>query len=371
LSSNTPTAGPNDQSSGTLGDPSVGLNNISAAPSDTVAAEASIPSGAKLTSSLPPSGGAFATAQPGPSIPFNPESSTSSTAANDLISAADDDIPSLDSLPTSPSDSTASPSESPSATSTVAAQMASSSSKLLEPAQPRAILPFRQAREQALQLAQQGKLVDALELMTQYYESPELGYAEHTDLVDLLDALSREVIYSSRHTLSTAHTVTAQESLTSLAEKSRITPELLAAINQLGESPVLAPNSKLKVIEGPFRAQISLSRGELTLFLRKMYAGRFPVSVSQVNKPAIGNYEIVDRRQDRTFYGANTVIPAGAPNNPYGKYWLSLGGNLAIHGSPEQVTSDLEGAGCISLAPLDAADAFRILSKGAAVEVRP
>lgn len=371
LSSNTPAAGPSDQSSGTLGDPSVGLNNTAAAPSDTVASQASIPSGAKLTSSLPPSESAFGVTQPGPSIPFNPESSSSSTAVNDLISAADDDIQSLNNLQTSPGDSAAGQVESPSTTSTVAAQMASSSNKLLDTAQPRATLPFRQAREQALQFAQQGKLADALELMTQYYESPELGYAEHTDLVDLLDALSREVIYSGRHILSSAHTVTAQENLTSLAEQNRITPELLAAINQLGESPVLVPNSKLKVIEGPFRAQISLSRGELTLFLRKMYAGRFPVSVSQVNKPAIGNYEIVDRRQDRTFYGANTVIPAGAPNNPYGKYWLSLGGNLAIHGSPEQVTSDLEGAGCISLAPLDAADAFRILGKGAAVEVRP
>ena len=208
-------------------------------------------------------------------------------------------------------------------------------------------------------------------MMSQYYDHPELDYAEHTDLVDLLDALSREVIYSNRSLLGPPHTVTSQDTLKGLAEKHRVTPELLAAINGLGDSQALVPASHIKVLTGPFHATVNLSRGELTLFLRKMYAGRFPIAISKINQPSPGTYEIVDRRRDRTFYGADVVIPAGAPTNPYGGYWLSLGGNLSIHGSPEQVTSDLEGAGCISLAPLDAADAYRILGKGSSVEIRP
>lgn len=347
-------------------------NDLATTQKEVRDADVSIPSGAKLTSSSPSSESAVASAQPGPSIPFNPESSLPpSSSANDLISAANAEASALEESPSAISTTIANNSPLPAPPSTVAAQMASSSNKVLEPALTQAVIPFRQAREQSLQLAQQGKLADALELMSQYYESPELGYAEHTDLVDLLDALSREVIYSNRHILSSAYAVTAQDSLESIAEKHRITPELLAAINQLGESQALVPSTMMKVLDGPFRAQISLSRGELTLFLRKMYAGRFPISISKINKPSLGNYEVIDRRKDRTFYGANTVIPAGAPNNPFGKYWLSLGSNLAIHGSPEQVTSDLEGAGCMSLAPLDAADAYRILGKGAAVEVRP
>jgi hypothetical protein len=231
--------------------------------------------------------------------------------------------------------------------------------------------PLQVAKAQALEKAQRGNLGPALEMMSQYYENVELDYAEHSDLVDLLDALSREVIYSDRPLLGSAVKVSAQDTLQSLSERHRVNPELLAAINKLGDSQALIPNSQLKVLDGPFRAQISLSRGELTIFLGKMYAGRFPVSVSPDNKPPLGTYEIVDRRRDRTFYGTNVVIPATAPTNPFGGYWLSLGGNLSIHGSPEQVTSDLEGAGCISLAPLDAADVFRILGKGSSVEIRP
>ena len=190
--------------------------------------------------------------------------------------------------------------------------------------------------------------------------------------MDLLDALTREVVYSDRPLILPAYTVSAQDTLQSVAEKHNINPELLAAINKMGNTTALVPNTKIKVLDGPFNAQVSLSRGELTVFLRKMYAGRFPVSISQKNRPPQARYEVVDRRTDRSYYAANTsIIPAGNPTNPYGGFWISLGSEYAIHGSPEQVPTDLIDAGCISLAPIDAADVYRILSKSSAVDIRP
>lgn len=232
--------------------------------------------------------------------------------------------------------------------------------------------PFAVAKTEGLQLANDGKLREALELLSPYYESPDLGYDAHKDLVDLLDALTREVVYSDRPLILPAYTVSAQDTLQSVAEKHNINPELLAAINKMGNTTALVPNTKIKVLDGPFNAQVSLSRGELTVFLRKMYAGRFPVSISQKNRPPQARYEVVDRRTDRSYYAANTsIIPAGNPTNPYGGFWISLGSEYAIHGSPEQVPTDLIDAGCISLAPIDAADVYRILSKSSAVDIRP
>lgn len=231
---------------------------------------------------------------------------------------------------------------------------------------------FAVAKTEGLQLANDGKLREALELLSPYYESPDLGYDAHKDLVDLLDALTREVVYSDRNLILPAYTVSAQDTLQSVAEKHNINPELLAAINKMGNTTALVPNTKIKVLEGPFNAQVSVSRGELTVFLRKMYAGRFPVSISQKNRPPQARYEVVDRRTDRSYYAANTsIIPAGNPTNPYGGFWISLGSEYAIHGSPEQVPTDLIDAGCISLAPIDAADVYRILSKSSGVEIRP
>lgn len=312
----------------------------------------------------------------GPSIPFSPDIRLDDSAINELISAAGEfsstspqdfkDLP-----PQDFGDSHASSTEEPEIGKLASKSAPNSHNSNAPRTHSTALQPFSVAREQALEMAGQGKMAEALDLMSEYYESAELGYAEHTDLVDILDALAREVIYSDRPLWGARHRVSAQDTLASLSDKHRINPELLAAINKMGESQALIANTEIKVIDGPFRAQVSLSRGELTLFCRGMYAGRFPVSISQQNQPPTGVYEIIDRRKDRTFYGANTVIPAGAPTNPYGGFWLSLGGNYSIHGSPEQITSDLEGAGCISLAPLDAADVYRILGKGSPVEVRP
>ncbi|MEZ6134791.1 MAG: LysM peptidoglycan-binding domain-containing protein [Pirellulaceae bacterium] len=238
-----------------------------------------------------------------------------------------------------------------------------------EPALP--TLPFEIAREQALMKAANGSLREALEQLSAYYESVELGRAEHTDLVDMLDALSRETIYSKRHLVQKAYVVTATDTLDELAKRYQVSPELLGAINGMGESTALVAGSQLKVLPGPFHARISMNRGELTVFLGKMYAGRFPISINQANPPREGIFEIVDRRRDRAYYGPGGVeIQAGAPDNPYGGYWLSLANNIEIHGSPEMARSDLEKAGCISLAPLDAADVYSILTKHSQVEIR-
>lgn len=231
-------------------------------------------------------------------------------------------------------------------------------------------LAYSTAREQALQMASAGKLREALQLLSQYYASPELNHSQHADLVDILDALSREVIYSKRHLAEPAYVVKAIDTAASVADQYRITPELFCAINRLGVSKALVPGSQVKVLKGPFRAQVSLNRGELTVFMGELYAGRFPISIGKDPAPVEGSYEIVDRRRDRTYYGTGgTVIAANDPRNPYGGFWLNLGQDLCIHGTPSMASSDLKDAGCISLAPLDAADVYNIMAQGTQVTI--
>lgn len=231
-------------------------------------------------------------------------------------------------------------------------------------------LPFAIAREQALMKANSGQLKEALRLLSPFYNSPEIGYEEHKDLLEILDALSREVIYSARHLLEESYTTGANETVTSVAQKHHITPELLAAVNGLGNFKTLSPGTTLKMISGPFRAQVLLGRGELTLFLGDLYAGRFPIEINNDPTPQPGVYEVDDRRRDRTYIAAGgAVVQADEDRNPFGGYWISLGGNLSIHGSPKVDSPELQKAGCISLAPLDAANVYDILVKHSQVEI--
>ena len=73
--------------------------------------------------------------------------------------------------------------------------------------------------------------------------------------------------------------------------------------------------------------------------------------------------------QQKSYYGLDgRVIPANDPNNPYGGWWISLGGEVAIHGSP--ATPSNQTLGCISLSPQDAKDVYSILSMGSEVAIR-
>ncbi|RMF43978.1 MAG: LysM peptidoglycan-binding domain-containing protein [Planctomycetota bacterium] len=231
--------------------------------------------------------------------------------------------------------------------------------------------PFIATRNQALAAANSGKLREALAMLSPYYGSPELNHEETADLLDLLDALCREVIYSPRHLLEPAYTVQSTDTLASVASAHRVTPELLSAINGLGNSKALIPGSKLKVVRGPFRAVVFLGQSEMAVFLNDLYAGRFPIALGSDPAPQPGTFTITARQTDRTYYARNGVaIPGGDPRNPYGKVWLSFG-EYAIHGTAEMVSSDLSRSGCISLAPLDARDVYNILVVGSPVEVRP
>ncbi|MGN6132927.1 MAG: L,D-transpeptidase family protein [Aureliella sp.] len=230
--------------------------------------------------------------------------------------------------------------------------------------------PYKTAREEALKLANEGKLREALAKMSPYYNHIDLTRDEQLDLIDLLDALAAEVIYSRRHLLESPFIVAAGDTLESIASRYQISPETLAKINMMGDSKVVLANTQLKVLQGPMRADVNLTRGELTLFLRDLYAGRFPISVGKDPAPVEGTYEIIDRRRDRTYYGANSqVLPASDGRNPYGGYWMSLGKDMCIHGSPETSSPELANAGCISLAPLDAREVYSLLSQGSQVTI--
>jgi len=230
--------------------------------------------------------------------------------------------------------------------------------------------PFVAGREKALKLANDGKLKEALVSLTKYYHSPEISRKDYEDLLDILDALAREVIYSPRHLLKPAYTTGASDKLESVAAQLKVTPELLKSINQLGDTQVLTQGQQLKVIEGPFRGEVNLTMGEMTIYLSDMYACRFPIAVGTDYDSKVGKFEVAEKRTDRTYYGAGgKVVQSADPSNPYGGYWIDLGGNC-IHGSPEMAATDLKSAGCISLAPIDAADAFIMLTLGSQVEFR-
>lgn len=226
---------------------------------------------------------------------------------------------------------------------------------------------FENAKTVASDQAAKGQLKDALATLSVFYNSTDLTDAQRSDLVDFLDALAAQVIYSTEHYLDLPYTSAAGETLDQIARRYQIPTEVLARINGLEPTAVINSGTKLKVIPGPFRAEVDLKRNELTLFLGELYASRFPVSTGSDPNPQPGSYSVVAKDRNRNYYGAGAPIMATDANNPYGGYLIDLGNQISIHGSSSSSNDKL---GCISLSPADVADVYGMLSSGSQVTIK-
>ncbi len=229
---------------------------------------------------------------------------------------------------------------------------------------------LRRDWQEAEQLIGEGKFRSALAKLSPYYDNDALAPEDRAQLVSWLDALAGKVIYSREHLLAAPHRVSKGETLYDVARLHNVPWPLLQNVNGLaGKDPlVLVQGTELKVVPGPFRAVVNLASSELTLFLGELYAGRFPFTLGE-HQPQPGAYQVQDKRNDFPYYGLDgRVIANNDPANPYGGFWLSLGGEIAIHGSP--ASPGPRPLGCISLSPQDAKDVYGILSKSSEVTIR-
>jgi hypothetical protein len=218
-------------------------------------------------------------------------------------------------------------------------------------------MAWKTARDQVAQAHHR----EALLALTPFYNDPAIPAEEHHELVGWLDALAAKVIYSTEHLLEPPHEVRRGEDLYTVSNKYRVPYLLLRNINAVRDNDVLIPGSKLKVLRGPFTAEVSLSRHEITVFVQKMYAGRFAFTLGPEPAPP-GEYLVVKKEPAKEFASVNGALGPKDPRNPYGGLYIDLGNGVAMHSSPGEAYGD-QRHGCIQLAPRDAEDLMAILSK--------
>lgn len=215
-----------------------------------------------------------------------------------------------------------------------------------------------------------GQYYEALLTLSLAYDSPGISDQERQQLRTWLDPLAGKVIYSKDHLVGAPYQVQANETLQTVAAKHQVTWQLLANINGLRDPAVVQPGMSIKVVPGPFRAEVDVAKNSLTLFTGRLYAGTFAITVNGSNPPAPGDYKVNDKQPGHTFYAGNaqTLSPQD-PNNPFGGIWIDLGGDVSIHGSSNS-PGQSERLGCIGLNAKDANDLYGILSLGSNVVIR-
>ena len=239
-------------------------------------------------------------------------------------------------------------------------------------------LVFEQDWTKAQQEIRGRSLAAALSTLSKWTTDMTLNSEQRERCLRLTDELAGTVIYSREHHLEPEYQVRAGETLAEISKAYRVPQSLIAKINGVAPPYALATGEKLKVIPGPFRAELSLASRELTLFLGSYYAGRFAISVGPDVPPEAAVYEVAEKANGRSYFDRRIgkEVPLGDKTNRYGNHWLGLRGehittghSVGIHGRPLKPSED--DMGSISLDPLGAEDIFSILSVGSQVIVNP
>ncbi len=238
--------------------------------------------------------------------------------------------------------------------------------------------PFESAWQQVNQHLESNNLVEALALLSTWYGDPTLNQEQQQRCIQTLDQLAGTVIYSQEHLLEPEYHVQAGETLADIAARYQVPEVLLAKINGVSPPYALIPGDVLKVVRGPFHGEVSLQSRELTVFVDRFYAGRFPVQIGRDLPTQETLYEVAEKSNGRSYFDRQLgrEILKGEANNRYGDYWLGLRGDqitaghsVGIHARPQDLQPDGE-VGCISLDSREAEDVYSILSVGSRIRVR-
>lgn len=221
------------------------------------------------------------------------------------------------------------------------------------------------------QLVEQDNYFKALEELSLHYASDDIKGPQRQKLQAWLDALAGKVIYSTEHHIAGRPYVVRQgDTLDSLATQLKVPAEVIYNINRakfVGTD--VSPGMELKIVKGPFHAEVDMKSQQMTLFVGNLYAGRFPVTVGVSGNPSGGKYNVVVKSQNGYTWrdASGKDHPAGSPENGYGPYWIGLSNSLCVHAIRPGTTNGHPG--CIGLKENDAKDVFGILSKDSQIRI--
>ena len=199
----------------------------------------------------------------------------------------------------------------------------------------------------------------ALRNLSLLYGNPDLPPSQAREVTLILDKMAAKVIYSREHVLEPAYLVQAGDTLETIADHYKVPALLLAKINGIRDPQNLPPGKAIKVLKGPFNAQISTDHSEMTMMLGGLYAGRFSVALSN------------DLSHAQSLWWVREKSPSAAVANGSGKSWIELSnssGNISMQGTNS--TQSATGRNTIWLSEQDMEDVFGILSAGSSVIIQ-
>jgi lipoprotein-anchoring transpeptidase ErfK/SrfK len=155
-----------------------------------------------------------------------------------------------------------------------------------------------------------------------------------------------------------------------IAAEFKTTPELIMKSNGLANDRIF-PGKKIKVWTAPFSILVDKSQNTLILKANEEIIKTYIVSTGINNSTPVGNFKIINKLLNPTWFKAGAVVPAGSPENILGCRWLGFDlAGYGIHGTTEpQSLGKQVTQGCVRMSNSDIEELYTIIPAGTEVTI--
>ncbi|MBN1913109.1 MAG: L,D-transpeptidase family protein [Candidatus Omnitrophica bacterium] len=224
--------------------------------------------------------------------------------------------------------------------------------------------------KEARELQEKGSFLEAQSL----YQSLINDYPNSTEASDWqreLEGLNIKLLFSPILTAkSELYEIKPGDTLVKIAKDYNTTTELIMRSNNLSEDKIF-PRRKIKVWTAPFTLLADKSQNTLILKSGEEIIKTYIVSTGINNSTPSGNFKIVNKLTNPTWFKSGAVVAPNSPDNILGSRWLGF--NLAgygIHGtsSPQDLGKQVT-EGCLRMSNADVEELFAIVPIGTEITI--
>ena len=242
--------------------------------------------------------------------------------------------------------------------------------------------------EEGLNLIDQDHVVDARRALSNALQSGKLSESEISQARGVLTDLNDRMVFSPEimagDPYSVEYIVQGGDTLSGIVKKmgGQVDWRFIQRINNIKSASGIRPGQNLKLVTGPFHAEVDKKSYRIDLYLgegaNQVFVRSYRVGLGEYNSTPIGSFKV--RRNSKlinpTWVNPRTraFFAADDPANPIGERWIGLEGieertaelsGLGIHGTIEPSTIGQDASmGCVRMQSDDVAEIYEVLAEG-------
>lgn len=225
--------------------------------------------------------------------------------------------------------------------------------------------------DEARRYVEAGELLKAQEMYRALLkDTVPSGYSKK-EIMQEAESLNLKVLCSRLKTDdSIFYVVREGDSLHLIAQKFSTTIDLIKRMNGLTSSRIY-PDQELKIIKVPFSIIVRKKTNTLELRLGERHIKTYLVATGKENSTPIGDYEIINKLVNPTWFHAGAIVPSDSPENILGTRWMGFDmRGYGIHGTtiPESIGTQ-STAGCVRMLNKDVEELYTFIPVGVKVKV--